>query len=118
MNKQTTVVILSSSDLNNTKILKGYSQKIEDFMKENIPENSLITIGSTKNFELIEYLQNKGYKIIRKIQGRSGLEKSNKKLIEDNDIVLFFNYESSFHMNAFFIYANSLDCKDIKVLEI
>ncbi len=61
-----TVVILSSQYLNNAKILKEYSQEIEQFMKENIPENSLITIGSIKNGELIMYLQDNGYEITKK----------------------------------------------------
>lgn len=118
MNQQTTVVILSSAQLNNTKILETYTQEIELFMKENIPENSFITIGVIKNLQLINYLQNHGYVINRKNQRAGSLENSNKKLIRDNEIVIFFNYPESSKINEFIAYAHNLKDKDYRVLEL
>lgn len=118
MNKKTTVVILSSEQLNNTQVLETYAQEIGLFMKENIPENHLITIGVIKNVQLINYLQNNGYEIIRKNQRAGSLENSNKKLIRENDKVIFFNYPNSSKINQFIGYAQDLENKDYRVLEL
>ncbi len=118
MDKQTKVVILSSEQLNNIQMLEKYSQEIELFMKENIPNNPLITIGVIKNVNLINYFQNNGYEITRKPQRSGSLENSNKKLIRDNEIVLFFNYPDSSKITEFIGYVNGLDGKDFRVLEL
>lgn len=118
MDSKTTVVILSSEELNDKKKLEEYKSEITLFMDENLPENHLITIGAIKNIKLIEFLQDKGYEINKKAQSLPSLENSNNKLIRDNDIVIFFNCSESLHVSSFIDYARDIDNKDIKILNL
>ncbi len=118
MDNQKTVVILSSEQLNHTNMLEEYSQEITIFMKENIPKNHLITIGVIKNVQLIKHLQNIGYEITSKNQRSGSLGNSNRKLIRDNDLVIFFNYPDSPYISEFIDYAKRIDGKNMKILNL
>ena len=111
-------VILSSAKLNDTKILEDKYENIKSFLDLNIPEHVTITIGVIKNVNLISFLQEKGYEINRKNQRVMSLENSNKKLIRENDLVIFFKYQNNPKIDDFIKYAKSIENKKIVTLDM
>jgi len=117
MSDKKTVVILSSAILNNQDELQEYSCKIKKFLKNNIPKNYLLSIGIIKNRQLINYLHDNGYEINEINQHPNSLKNSNKKLIRNNDLVIFFNYPNSPYIDKYIQYAKE-NSKDIKILNL
>ena len=114
--EETKVVILSSEKLNDLDILEKYYDEIKEFLDTNLPKNSFITIGNIKNGNLINFLKTKGYLINKKLQHVNSLENSNKKLIRENDMIIFFHYNKSSIIRNFIEYAQNFDSKEIKIL--
>jgi len=111
-------VILSSAKLNDIKILEDKYKNIKSFLDLNLPEYATITIGVIKNVNLITFLKENGYEITRKNQRVMSLENSNKKLIRENDLVIFLKYQNSQKIDDFIDYAHSIDNKKIAILDM
>jgi len=112
------VVILSSAQLNDSEVLKEHSSEIINFLTSHLPSESFITIGVIKNVNLINFLEENGYEISRKNQRLGSLENSNKKLIRENDLVLFFRFLNNPNIDDFIEYAKQIDGKNIKILNL
>lgn len=101
------VSLLISRKINNDKkILEKNISEIELFIKNNIPKNSAIQMGSVLTAEIRSPLEEYGYQFVIKKQHRgAALYDSNLEMIRTSDMVLIINLDQSSNMTAFEEYA-------------
>lgn len=105
MENKIKVAILSSRKLNENDIFNKHKETIKSVMSSYSINEVDITIGNIKNKLLIDFIQELGFNVIVKRQSVPSLENSNKKIIREHEMVIFFNYEESPHISNFIDYA-------------
>ncbi len=109
-------ILLISRELNDDKkILEKNIFEIDSFIKECVPENTVLHMGSTLTGEFRRRMESLDYKFILKKQYRSGLYKSNKEMIKESDRVLIINFNKSLNMTDFEEYAKGQDATNESV---
>ena len=112
------ITILASSKVNDIEVLENQKNKIDEFLKEHISDNDIVTIGKMKNINLIKYLECRNYEVTVKTQPKDIIIQHNKSMIKSSDITLFLNYNSSENMQRFIEYAQSLEDKEYYILDV
>lgn len=111
-------LIMSSRFLNENNNLDNYKSKIEEFLADVIPENTVITMGNLKNGPMIKYVNSLGYEVNKKRQHPESLYNSNRMLIRQNDLVIFLIHNNSANMTDFLEYAKEMNVGKIEVLNL
>jgi hypothetical protein len=101
------VQVLSSKSLNDVKNLKLYGNEIDTFLKETLPENSIIRIGHFRNEKMAEFLKSLNYEVEVVEQNWRKLLQLNKDMIDTSDITIILQYNESPNMSLFYDHAVS-----------
>ena len=109
---------MSSRFLNENNNLENYKNEIENFLEKVIPMDAVITMGNLKNGPMIQFIDNIGYIVNKKIQHPQSLYNSNRMLIRQNDLVIFLIYNNSANMTDFLEYAKEVNVNKIEVLNL
>jgi len=91
------LAILSSRKLNEKEIFDKHKNTLENAITSFDPKEVEITIGNIKNKLVIDLVKDLGYKVVVVSQSRGGmgLYNSNKKIIRENEMIVFFRYDES-----------------------
>jgi len=101
------LAILSSRKLNEKEIFDKHKNTLENAITSFDPKEVEITIGNIKNKLVIDLVKDLGYKVIvvSQSKGGMGLYNSNKKIIRENEMIVFFRYDESPTISEFMDYA-------------
>jgi len=115
MNKEAkiTVAVFSSAILNEKKIFTEYKDQIRNLLKDFDPAEYEISIGKLKNKLLIEFIKELGYEVKVISQHPKSLHNSNKKIIKDNALSIFFIHHNSSIMIKLLSFAQTLEGKKV-----
>ncbi|NOR56609.1 MAG: hypothetical protein GQ531_10455 [Sulfurovum sp.] len=100
-----TSLLISRKINDDKKILENNISEIDLFIKNHIPKDRVIQMGSMLTGELRSRLEDLGYKFLLKQQYRNTLDKTNKEMISESDMVLIVNLDQSSNMTDFEEYA-------------
>lgn len=112
MNNRIKIAILSSRKLNESNIFDKHKDSIESFIKEFNKDEVVITIGNIKNKLLINFIQGLGFEVTVVTQRSGSLENSNKKIIRENEMIVFLRYDESPTIGYFLDYAIEIGGKN------
>ncbi len=87
--------ILSSAKLNEKSIFLQYKEQIRNTLLTLEPNKYIISIGKLKNKLMIDFVHELGYEVQVIAQHPKSLKNSNRKIIKENALILFFIYEES-----------------------
>ena len=105
------IAIFSSAIFNEKKVFAEYEAKFKNILKEFDPNKYEISIGKLKNKLFIDFVQKLGYEVNIIAQHPKSLENSNKKIIKDHELMLFFIYDKSSIMMKLLIFAQTFSEK-------
>jgi len=106
------VAVFASAKLNEIELFTEYKEDIKedikDILKSFDPAEYEISIGKLKNKLLIALLEELGYSINVVSQHPKSLSNSNRKIIKDNALNIFFIYNNSSTMIELLLFSQSL----------
>ena len=105
------IAVFASAKLNEIKLFTEYKDNIKDVLKDFDPAQYEISIGKLKNKLLISLLEELGYSVNVISQHPKSLLNSNKKIIKDNALNIFFIYDNSSIMIELLLFSQSLENK-------
>jgi len=112
------LAILSSRKLNEKEIFDKHRDTLENVIKGFDPKEVEITIGNIKNKLVINFLRDLGYKVIVVSQRSGSLYNSNKKIIRENEMIVFLRYDESPRIGEFLEYAIAIGGKSTVPINI
>lgn len=99
------LALFSSGALNEQEIFDQQKDTIENFLKGFKTDEVEITIGNIKNKLIINCIQEIGFNVSIVQQQTASLENSNKKIIRENEMIVFLRYDDSPTMGYLLDYA-------------
>lgn len=109
------IALLSSRKLNEQEIFNEHKNTIENFIKNFTIDEVKITIGNIKNKLIINCIQDLGFDVSIVQQQTASLENSNKKIIRENEIIVFLRYDNSPTMGYLLDYAIGIDKNTVPI---
>ncbi len=115
MNKETKipVAVFSSAILNEKNIFTQYKDQIRYYFQNFHPDEYKISIGKLKNKLFIDIIEELGYEVEVISQHPKSLMNSNKKIIKENALILFFIHHGSSVMTELLSFAQTLEGKTV-----
>ncbi len=108
MQEQTTktkIAIFASRKFFDSEIFEPQKEKIKNALNNFSVDKVVITIGNIKNRLLIDFVKELGYTVNVIAQRNGSIENSNKKIIRENEYIIFNIYQNSSNMLSLYEYA-------------